>query len=325
MDMSVERKGAWKDGLVSVLRAQGLLIAFLLLCVAISLISKEFASANNILLVLRQVSIVGVIACAVTLVLIVGHLDLSVGSIVSFTTVLSITLHDAWNPALAITATLAVGLVIGAINGWLIGYIRMNSLITTLGMLSVVAALTLIYTGGTNVNIANPDNTWFSFIGKGFLFGIPFPVILFAGIALVFGFVLKYSLYGRYLYAVGGNPLASEFAGIRTNRLVFSTYLLSGLMASVGGIMLASRLMSAQNSQGQGMELDVLAAVILGGTSLLGGSGSVFKTVIGVLILGFLQNGMIMMGLPYYTQWIATGLIIIGAVGLDLAINRRRS
>ncbi len=311
-----------KNRIITLLKEQGIVIAFIVLISSIALVSDTFLTTENMLLVLRQVSIIGIMAIAMTYVIIGGNFDLSVGSLLSLTTVLMVDLHDKVGPLGAIIIVLIVGLTIGCINGLLIGFYSLNSLIVTLGMLPVLQGITLIYSGGKNVIIQNPEATWFSIFGRGFILGIPVPVIIFLGMALIFGIVLTKTIYGRKLFAVGGNQIASMFAGIRSKSVIFSTFLISSFATSIAGIIMASRVMSSQNNIGQGYELTVIAAVILGGTSLLGGSGSIFKTVIGVLIIGFVNNGLIMLGFPYYTQWLVTWVIIISAVWIDLSSKR---
>jgi ribose transport system permease protein len=309
----------------NILKRQGILISFILLLLLISLFSDRFLTPRNIILVLTQVSIVGVMACGLTYVLIGRNFDLSIGSQLSLTTVLVVDLHDKIGPVGAICVALLAGIIIGSINGYLVGFQKLNSLIVTLGMLPVVQALTLIYSKGMYSTIAKPEETAFAFIGRGNFYGIPVPIIIFAVVAIVFGIVLAKTTYGRRLYAVGGNPTASWFAGIREHWIVFSTFVLMGLTAAIAGVMMGSRVMAAQNYLGLAYELDVLTAVILGGTSLYGGTGSITKTVIGVLILGFLKNGFILMGLPYYTQMLAQWVIIVGAVWLDVITKKEKS
>jgi ribose transport system permease protein len=213
-------------------------------------------------------------------------------------------------------------LLVGGVNGFLVGVLRLNSLIVTLGMLSVIQGVTLIYTSGQNVDIANQEQTWFAIFGRGFLFGIAVPIIIFIGLAIILEFVLRRTSYGRKVFAIGGNSTASVFSGISRTKIVFSTYLLSAFTTGCAALILGSRVMGSQNNVGQGYELLVLAGVILGGTSLLGGSGSLTRTVLGVLILGFIQNGLLLLGYPYYTQWIVTWAVIIIAVWLDIASTR---
>lgn len=313
-----------RAGILSFLSAQGILVFFLLSMFVFSLFSEQFLSQSNIMTVVRQASIIGIIAVGVTVVIIGGNLDLSVGSMLSFATVLVVDLHDKIGPMNAILVMFAFTLLLGAVNGFLIGLMRLNSLIVTLAMLSVIQGLVLIYSGGQNVDIANQDGTWFAFFGRGYVLGIAVPVLLFGLLALLMQIVMSYTGYGRRIFAVGGNPMASVYSGIRRNWCVFSTYLISAFCVACAALVLGSRVMGSQNNVGQGYELLVLAGIILGGTSLLGGAGSIWKTVIGVLILGFIQNGLLLMGYPYYTQWIVTWVIIILAVWLDLANKRKR-
>ncbi|SER59154.1 monosaccharide ABC transporter membrane protein, CUT2 family [Tranquillimonas rosea] len=312
------------NAVVSVLAKQGILIAFALFMLGFALFSERFLSADNVMTVLRQSAIIGVMAVGVTVVVIGGNLDLSVGSMLSFSTVMVVDLHDKLGPELAIPVMLLATLCIGAVNGTLVGFLRLNSLIVTLGMLSAIQGLTLIYSGGQNVDIANQQGTWFAIFGRGQMLGIASPIVIFLGLAVLMHIVMAYTPFGRRVYAVGGNPTAATFSGIRRSRTVFLTYVISALCVGIAAIILGSRVMGSQNNVGQGYELQVLATVILGGTSLLGGSGNVLKTVIGVLILGFIQNGLLLLGYAYYVQWIVTWIVIILAVWLDVAAKRGR-
>jgi ribose transport system permease protein len=320
------RRDPWltRESVVHLLQTKGLLIAFALFLVAFSLASDRFASVDNISTVLRQVAIVGTIAVGVTIVVIGGNLDLSVGSLLSFSTVIVVDLHDKIGPGPAILIMFAAVLAVGCVNGLLVGFARLNSLIVTLGMLSAIQGLTLIYSGGQNVDIADQEGTWFAFFGRDFLLGIAVPTWIFLVLAIVFHVVLTRTTFGRKVFAVGGNPTAAAFSGVRRARVVFSTYLISAFCTGCAALILGSRVMGSQNNVGQGYELVVLAGVILGGTSLLGGSGSIPKTVVGVLILGFIQNGLLLLGYPYYTQWLVTWVVIILAVWLDVASKRGR-
>jgi ribose transport system permease protein len=307
-------------------RQQGLLVAFAVLILVFSLTSPGlFLTPKNITLVLRQIAIWGVIACGMTLVIVAGHWDLSVGSLTSLTTVVVITLHDKIGPIPAIFIALIVGLVSGAISGYLVGYQKLNSLIITLGMMGVLQAVTLIYTGGKYSRIVEPEETWFSFIGRGFIWQIPFPVILLAAIGIVFTILLTRTVYGRRVRAVGGNPVASKFTGIRESFVVMSAFMLTGVLTGIGGVMLGSRMMAAQNYIGSGYEFQVITGVILGGTSLTGGEGNIFKSIIGIVIIGMLNNWFILMGMQYYYQWAAQWVIILAVVWIDVASKRARA
>jgi len=307
-----------------VLARQGILVAFVLFLIGFAIFSDRFLSAENIMSVVRASAIIGVMALGVTVVVIGGNLDLSVGSMLSFSTVLVVDLHDKIGPGPAIAVMLIATLCLGGINGILVGVARLNSLGVTLGMLSAIQGLTLIYSGGKNVDIANQDGTWFKIFGRGYIADIPTPIVIFGLVAILLHVVMAYTPFGRRVYATGGNPTAAVFSGIRRSRVVLTTYLISSFCVGIAAIILGSRVMGSQNNVGQGYELQVLAAVILGGTSLLGGSGNILKTVIGVLILGFMQNGLLLLGFEYYVQWLVTWVVIILAVWLDIAAKRGR-
>lgn len=306
------------------LARQGILIAFVVAMVAFGVVSDRFLSPENLMAVVRQAAIIGVMALGVTVVVIGGNLDLSVGSMLSFATVLVVDLHDKIGPAPAILVMLVATLAIGAVNGLLVGVLRLNSLIVTLGMLSAVQGLTLIYSGGQNVDVTDQEATWFAIFGRGAIAGLDTPVIIFAMLAVFLHGIMAHTPFGRRVFAVGGNPTAATFSGVRRARVVLGTYLVSAACVGVAAVILGSRVMGSQNNVGQGYELLVLAAVILGGTSLLGGAGSIPKTVIGVLILGFIQNGLLLLGFAYYVQWLVTWVVIILAVWLDVAAKRGR-
>jgi ribose/xylose/arabinose/galactoside ABC-type transport system permease subunit len=319
----------WRQRTAGILRDQGILVAFIVLMVVMSLSIDRFATSENLLAVIRQVSILGTIALGVTFVVIGGNLDLSVGSMLSLTTVVVVDLHDKIGPGPAIAVALVVALLAGAVNGTLVGFFRLNSLIVTLGMLSVLQGATLLYSGGKNVDIANQEDTWFAIFGRGRLISaggidINVPVVLFLGLAVILGIVLHRTSFGRKVFAVGGNRVAAAYTGLRASRIVFTTYLISAFSVFAGAVILGSRVMGSQNTVGQTWELQVLAGIILGGTSLLGGSGSIFKTVIGVLIFGFINNGLLLLGFPFYAQWIVTWIVIILVVWLDVAAKRGR-
>lgn len=316
--------GLGKSDIGRLLAKQGILIAFVIFMIGFTIANERFLAPENVMGVVRSSAILGVMALGVTFVVISGNLDLSVGSMMSFSTIVVLDLHDKIGPALAIPAMFAMTLCLGAFIGFLVGYLKLNSLIVTLGMLSAIHGLTLTYSGGKNMDIADKDGTWFAVFGQGSVLGIPVPILIFGLLAAVLGMVLGKTPFGRKVYAVGGNGVAATFSGIRRARVVFTCYLLSSLCVATAGLIQASRSLGSQNTVGQGLELEVLAAVILGGASLLGGSGTIFKTIIGVLILGFIQNGLLLVGLQFYAQYVVTWIIIILAVWLDIAAKRGR-
>jgi ribose transport system permease protein len=316
--------GFSRSNIGGLLAKQGILIAFVIFMIGFTIANERFLAPENVMGVVRSSAILGVMALGVTFVVISGNLDLSVGSMMSFSTIVVLDLHDKIGPALAIPAMFAMTLCLGAFIGFLVGYLKLNSLIVTLGMLSAIHGLTLTYSGGKNMDIANKDDTWFAVFGQSSALGIPVPILIFGLLAAVLGMVLAKTPFGRKVYAVGGNGVAATFSGIRRARVVFTCYLLSAFCVATAGLIQASRSLGSQNTVGQGLELEVLAAVILGGASLLGGSGTIFKTIVGVLILGFIQNGLLLVGLQFYAQYVVTWVIIILAVWLDIAAKRGR-
>lgn len=305
-------------------RKQGLLLAFGLFLVIIAISADGFLTTKNILDVFRQVSITGLMAIGVTFVVMTGRLDLSVGSMLTLLTVIVVDQHNQVGPLTAVLMVIIAGLLLGAVNGVLVGFLGLNSLIVTLAMLSFLQGLVLFYSGGSNVNVNNAQQSWFGFFGRESLFGVPVPVLLFLIGAAIASFILMRTIFGRQVFAIGGNQTASEFSGINAKRTVFYTYMLSGFATACAAIVMGSRVMGAQNTIGQGYELTVLAGIILGGTSLLGGSGSIWRTVLGISMLGFIQNGLLLMSFPYYVQWLVTWFIIIFAVWIDLGAKRGR-
>ena len=298
-------------------------VAILILVLVIAaLFLPRLLSSNNVLQVLRQASIPGVIAIGVTFVVISGRLDLSVGSMLSLCSVVLITVHESVSPVAGILAALAVGLAAGGVNGILVGYLGLNSLITTLGMLSLLQGIALVYTGGQNALIAAPSEAWFSVFGRGFLSGIPVPVIVLFVLGTVMSLLLTRTVFGRRVFAVGANPVAARHSAVPVRSVIFAAYLISGLMTACAAILLSSRVMAARLDSGSGYELTVLAGIILGGTSLLGGSGGIWRAIFGIVVLAFIQNALLLMGLPYYIQWLVTWTVIIGAVSADVIGKR---
>jgi ribose transport system permease protein len=323
-DLAATNDGGRRKSIMNLLARNGILVAFVVFMIGFTLANDRFISLDNVMGVVRSSAILGVIALGVTFVVISGNLDLSVGSMMSFSTIVVLDLHDKIGPAFAIPVMFAMTMALGALIGFLVGYLKLNSLIVTLGMLSAIHGLTLTYSGGKNMDIADKEGTWFAVFGQGHVLGIPVPVIIFGVLAAILAVLLARTAFGRRVYAVGGNGVAATFSGIPRARVVFLSYVISSFCVAMAGLLQASRSMGSQNTVGQGLELDVLAAVILGGASLLGGSGTIFKTVIGVLILGFIQNGLLLVGLQFYVQYVVTWVIIILAVWLDVAAKRGR-
>ena len=294
----------------------GTLLAFVFLIILISLLSPQFLKLPNIINILRQTSVNGIIAVGMTFVIITGGIDLSVGSLLALTSVVACSFaHPGEYPLLF---PLAIGLVVGLFGGFLNGFIiakkHIAPFIVTLGMMTIARGLALVYTNGRPV-INLSDN--FNNIGGGYLVGIPIPILVFGLVALFGFFILKYTRLGRYIYAVGGNEESARIAGINTKGIVMVVYAITGFLSGLAGIVLSSRVMSGSPAIGQGYELDAIAAVVIGGTSLSGGVGTIGGTVLGVLIIGVMNNGLDLLNVSSYWQQIVKGIIIIIAVLLD--------
>lgn len=305
------------------IKKQTLIIFLLLLVAFFGILSDRFFTLNNIISITRQVAIYGIMSCGMTFALIGGNFDLTAGAIVSLTCIIAVRLHDQIGALPAIAIALVVGIIFGSITGFLVGHLKLTSLITTLGMKSILSATAMIYTQSKFFTVADPDHTWYRFLGREYFLGIPIQVYLYVIFIVIFQYILRRSKFGYQVKAVGGNRVASHYSGINDKKMVMKTFILSGFCAAIAGIILGSRSMTAQVGVGEGFEFDVITACILSGTSLLGGSGSVSRAFIGVLIMGVLANGFVMVGLPYYFQWMAQCVIIVAAVWLDIASKKK--
>jgi ribose transport system permease protein len=295
------------------------LIGLLLLSIIISLFSPRFLTASNILNVLRQTSINSVIATGMTFVILTGGIDLSVGSVLAYTgAVMAALLNTSLPIAASLGVVLLLGAAIGAFTGLIITKGKVQPFIATFVSMTLLRGATLVFTDGRPISADQGRFAdIFAFLGQGYLFGVPVPVyfmLLSFGIAY---YVLQHTRFGRYVYAIGGNEEASRLSGLRTGLIKATVYAVSGLLAALAGIILTSRLSSAQPTAGTGYELDAIAAVVLGGTSLSGGAGSILGTIIGALIIGILNNALNLLNVSSYYQMIAKGVVILIAVLLD--------
>ncbi len=302
----------------------GVLPVFVIVLGVIAAITPALLDSDNIAQVLRQSSIVGVMALGATFVLIAGRIDLSIGSLLSLASFVTVDVHEHFGPVAAVAAALAIGGGVGLVNGLIVGYLGLNPLIATLAMMSLLQGVTLVYSGGADVYVAHPEATWFAFFGRGYLLGVPVPVLIFFLLTVLTGLLLHMTAFGRKIFAIGGNETAAAFSGINTHRTVALAYLLGGLTTSVSALIISSRVMGAQTNIGTGYEFEVISAAILGGTSFLGGAGTIIGTLAGVVLLSFMQNGLLLLGLPYYIQWLITWGVIISAVWVELAAKRKR-
>lgn len=295
----------------------GPLLALLVLVITVSVMNPNFLSPSNLLNLLRQVSANGFIAFGMTFVILTGGIDLSVGSTLALSSAFSASLiANQVNPVIAVFVGLLSGSLLGAINGVLISKGKMAPFIATLATMTIYRGSTLVFTNGNPITGLG-NSFFFSFIGRGYLFGIPFPVVLMFLVFVLLYILLHKTAFGRKTYAIGGNEKAAFIAGVKIDRIKVLIYALSGLMASISGMIITSRLNSAQPNAGQAYEMDAIAAVVLGGTSLSGGRGRIFGTLIGALIIGTLNNGLNLLGVSSFYQQIVKGIVIVIAVLLD--------
>jgi ribose/xylose/arabinose/galactoside ABC-type transport system permease subunit len=302
--------------LVNYLRQYGIYIAFVLICIVISVLSPQFLSASNWSIIITQVSINALLAFGVTFVIISGGIDLSLGSIVAVSGVLTAMLaHSEGLPLIApILAGLISGSLLGLFNGFIITKSKIAPFIVTLGTMTIARGLALIFSKGRPISNLSDS---FNFIGGGSFLGLPIPIYIFVFVFIICYILLNKTVLGRYIYAVGGNQEASRAAGINVNAVKISVYTIAGLLSGLAGVVLTSRITTGQPNAGAGFELDAIAAAVIGGTSTSGGKGTITGTLIGVLLIGVINNGLDLLNVSSYYQQVVMGLIIIGAVILD--------
>lgn len=299
----------------------GLALALVILGIIVQSQSEFFLRQNNLLNIGRAVAVTGVIAAVTTIVLIGGELDLSIGAALGLGGIVAATVLDQGAPLVVVLAAgIITGLVVGLLNAGLIVGIGVNPLIATLGTMFALRGAAYIWTNGSSVVVFG--NEEFAFLGNGKVAGIPFSVIVLGAVFVLVGAILTWTRFGSNVYAIGGDRDASRLAGVPVRRVRITIYLLSAVAAAFAGMMLASVNGSADPISGTGIELVVIGSVILGGTALTGGRGGVVGTLLGVIFLGALANGMNLMGLPGYWQIFVQGIVLIAAVVLDKLVNR---
>lgn len=286
------------------------------LFIFLSIVSPNFLTYTNIMSVLRQGVALSLTSIGMTYAIISGGIDLSVGSMMALSGCISALLMAvvglSW--ILSCLIGLMVAMICGAIVGYFIAFWNLQPFIMTLVMMSIARGMSLVLTNGIPVAGFPPE---FAFIGRGWIFGIPFPVIIAIIFFIIFGFFLRFTRYGVHVYAVGGQKEAANYAGVPVKRVVMSVYMISATLAGLAGIIMTSRLNSGQPILGEMMELDAIASVVIGGTAMSGGQGGLFGTIIGVLIIIFLHNGLNMLGVSSFWQRVAIGLVILIAVLID--------
>lgn len=319
-----------KRQIVDYAQKYGILIALILVCIILTFANEYFLTTRNLVNVLRQTSINGILAIGMTFVILTRGIDLSVGSVVALAGVVSASFATTsttamvsggpYPAAVALLVGIAVGVAAGATSGVIVARFKVPAFVATLGMLSAARGLALLYAGGKPVPALTDG---FRYIGTGSIFGIPMPVILFALVFFGALWVLTSTRFGRHVYAAGGNPHAARVSGVNVRRVTVWVYVISGALAGLAGMILAARTGSALTQAGIAYELDAIAAVVIGGTSLSGGVGKVTGTLIGALLIAVVNNGLDLMGVESYYQQVIKGMLIVAAVMLDQARSKQ--
>ncbi|BBF87992.1 ribose ABC transport system, permease protein RbsC [Aquitalea magnusonii] len=299
------------------LQKLGPFIALVLVSVGLAVLSPDFLTVANLLNVMRQVSINALIAFGMTLVILLGGIDLSVGSILALSSVgIATLIQSGVDPLLATLLGVIGGGVMGLLNGLVVSKGKVAPFIATLASMTILRGLALVVSGGSPITGFNSD--LFSMLGGGYVAGlIPIPVVWMLIMFGLFAFLLKKTVFGRHVYATGGNEEAARLSGVKVDQIKLWVYTISGAMSAMAGVVLTSRLNSAQPTAGSGYELDAIAAVVLGGTSLTGGRGWIFGTLMGALLIGVLNNGLNLLGVSSFYQQVIKGVVILLAVLID--------
>ena len=308
---------------VAFVKRGGIYIVLLALIIFFSFASEYFLVSKNLLNVARQVSTLGIAAVGFAFVLLLGGIDLSVGSNITLVNIVGawLMVHAALNPVLAIILAVIMATAIGFANGWIIANIQMPPLIVTLAMMIIIEGLAYLICKGLPI-YGFPSS--FAVIGQGYVGPIPIPVIIMVVVMAIGSFILNKTYFGRYFYAVGGNEEAANLSGINVKKVKYLVYSLSGFFAGVAGIVVLSRTNSGQVLAGKGLEFDILTACVLGGVSVTGGFGKISNVVAGVLILGVLGNGLVLLNVSQFTQMIIKGSVLMLAVAFDCWQRRRK-
>ena len=308
-----------KKKLINQINIYRSVLILLVICVFATILSPSFLSVTNLFNVFKQITVAGIVGCGMTFVILTGGIDLSVGSILGLSGVrASGVLASTGNTAVAVAVSLTVGIACGAVNGFFVSVCGIPPFISTLGMMTLLRGVILVYTKGSPIPIKSDA---YKFFGKGSIAGIPVPVIILIIVFLLAHYILTQTSYGRSVYAVGGNREAARLSGIRVKTSEFLVYTLNGLMCGMAGLILTARLGSAQSTSGTGIEMDAIAAVILGGTSLSGGVGFVLPTVVGAMIMGIIDNILTLMNVNPHATNIVKGAVILIAVLVDKKVK----
>ena len=311
-------KKTWKEsGMIQMFKSHmGILAGLLILCAVLSVMTTSFATVTNFFNVVRQVTINLFLACGMTYVILLSGIDLSVGSVIAVSGCISAGLIT-WNGMpvyVGILGGVLVGMLLGAVNAWIISSTNIPAFIVTLAMMNIGRGIARIYTKAQTISVLNDQ---YMFWGMGSIFGIPIQLFCIIAVVAVSSFILNRTQMGRHIYAVGGNKQAAQYSGIRVKKVTFFVFIYCSLLASLAGILTVGRTFTATMTLGESAEMDAISAVVLGGTSMNGGRGTISGTVIGAIVIGVLKNGMNLLGIDSSWQFIVQGIVILIAVYLD--------
>lgn len=312
-----------KDKIVYQIKDKAIWLVLLILAIGFTIANPRFLNSTNLLIILRQVSMLGIAAVGMTFVILLGDIDLSTGTIITFINIICayFMVHMGMNMWLAILVSLIVAVLIGVLNGFMVSTIKMPALIATFSTQMAFQGLALIISGGLPINGFTED---FRVFGQGYVGIVPVPVVIMVICFAVGSFILNKTYFGRYFYAVGGNKEAAELSGIRVGKIKYLVFAISGFFAGLAGIVMLSRTNSAMANAGVGFEFDVITCVVLGGVSVSGGFGKISGVIAGTFIIGVLQNGMVLTNIDSYVQDVVMGVVLALAVGFDCLQRERK-
>lgn len=310
----------FKENFIKILRQQSILFILIFVFIILSIFAPSFITINNLINIVKQVTVIGIIACGFTLVLINADLDLSVGSLFSLTGVIAITFQQK-SIILSIIMPILIAAFVGFINGYITTKFNLSSIIVTLGMLSIIGGIALIYTNGYNV--LGDDKSPYSLIANGEIFKIPAHILIFIFIAVILLIILRLTIFGRDVYLIGTNPEAARIAGVNVNKVRILSFIICAVCVAIASIVQSARISSASPVAGSGFEFDVITVVLVGGTSFFGGRGSIYNTIVGTLLIAVLINGMILFNFPFAFQSIIKGFLIFIAMLVDIKARTR--
>lgn len=315
-DINVDKRKIWL-----IARKYATMFILVIFLIAMAFLSDRFFTFKNLTNVGRQISLNAILALGMTLVIISGGIDLSVGGVCALgCCVCAKILNSTGSSLLAIAVVLLIGLAVGAFNGFVVSKTGIAPFIVTLSTVSIIRGITLVMTNASPMPISNAA---FKFIGQGTLLGIPFPIYITLNLAIITAFVMNKTVFGRYVYAIGGNERSAIVAGIQVKKVKISVYMVSGFLAAFTAIIYTSRLSSGVPSLGDGFEMDAITAAVIGGASLAGGQGHIWGTMIGAVIIGILNNALNLLNINSYFQDIVKGVVVLLAVLFDFFIQSR--